>query len=63
VAEFTDLQTNYNWTDAPYFYEAYDLNKDPWQLTNIYDTLSEQDKKDYAAQLSKLYGCQGSSCN
>ena len=58
-AEFTSLD-NWNFADpSQFFYEAYDVAKDPDQLNNIYHSLDEPTQKALAAQLEKQWQCKG----
>lgn len=63
VAEFTDVRTNYNFTADGDFYEMFDLNEDPYQLKNIFNTTPVAKREALLKKLRKLYTCQGDSCN
>mmetsp|Transcript_17006 Transcript_17006/g.36869 ORF Transcript_17006/g.36869 Transcript_17006/m.36869 type:complete len:346 (+) Transcript_17006:1-1038(+) len=60
-AEFTDAQTNYNWTHPAQERELYDLDTDPFQLNNLWPPSPER-----AAQLGRAlddaYRCRGTDC-
>jgi hypothetical protein len=62
-AEFTDIRTDYNFRMAPEFFELYDLNKDPFQMKNIYSSYDTEKLAAFKKQLASLYSCQGDSCN
>ena len=47
---------------SPFRYEAYDLNKDPYQLTNIYDQLQPDKRTALASLAHELWQCTGKSC-
>ncbi|ETO25475.1 hypothetical protein RFI_11666 [Reticulomyxa filosa] len=57
---------NTTWTNAslqyPNFYELYDLNTDPFQMKNIYDTLTAQVKAQLHNMIMSYGSCQGQSC-
>jgi len=58
-AEFTSLM-QWNFTDTgSFFYEAYNVSKDPDQLDNIYSSLPGTWKASLAAQLQKSWKCKG----
>tara|TARA_B110001452_G_scaffold234810_1_gene213318 strand:- start:85 stop:1779 length:1695 start_codon:yes stop_codon:yes gene_type:complete len=60
-AEFTSLD-NWDFADASqFFYEAYDVAKDPDQLDNIYHQLTHDLQKALGAQLAKQWQCKGRS--
>lgn len=61
--EFADLRSNYFWTKPPLEYEYYDLDKDPFQLHNVYSSLSAAEKTELHEQLDQLWHCQGENCN
>jgi len=44
------------------FHELYDINEDPFQMDNIYDTASEYLRDRLHAELEEKYGCQGRQC-
>ena len=44
------------------FFEAYDLDTDPWALTNIYSTFSEDQKQALHTSLATYFACSGSEC-
>ena len=46
----------------PYFYEYYDLNSDPFQLTNGYDKLSTATKDELHSLLITYGECAGTNC-
>eukprot|EP00947_MAST-08B_sp_MAST-8B-sp1_P002915 g2915.t1 len=56
-AEFTAVK-DWNFS-AVSFHEAYDVKKDPYQLNNVYESLSEAKKTALAAQLHKQWQCHG----
>ena len=44
------------------FHEYYDIDTDPYQMKNIYDTLSDAQKKDLEQRIETYWTCQGESC-
>eukprot|EP00484_Ammonia_sp_Unknown_P024795 CAMPEP_0197034766 /NCGR_PEP_ID=MMETSP1384-20130603/12753_1 /TAXON_ID=29189 /ORGANISM="Ammonia sp." /LENGTH=562 /DNA_ID=CAMNT_0042464721 /DNA_START=20 /DNA_END=1708 /DNA_ORIENTATION=- len=42
--------------------EYYDLNEDPWQMTNIWNTLSEQQVQYFNGKLLEFRSCSGDEC-
>ena len=44
------------------FYELFDLDADPWQLTNIYANATEGVKRELHALIASEFGCSGSAC-
>jgi hypothetical protein len=44
------------------FYELFDLNVDPWQLTNTYPNATEQAKKELHALVAAEFSCSGPTC-
>jgi hypothetical protein len=49
----------------PVEYEFYDLNKDPWQMKNAYNTAEGSDKlliMEMRNFIREEYGCKGRSC-
>jgi len=44
------------------FYELFDLDADPWQLKNIYATVSDSIKKDLHALVVSEFNCKGATC-
>jgi len=44
------------------FKELYDVQADPWQMSNTYKQAGEQRQKELAAQLQGLRNCGGASC-
>ena len=44
------------------FFELYDLEKDPYQLSNIYATASAELKSELASELKQYWHCSGASC-
>lgn len=43
-------------------HEAYDMDKDPWSLNNIYSTLSGDKQAALHARISSYFACEGASC-
>lgn len=62
-AEFTDIRTNYNFTQPIEFCELFDLDSDPHQLKNLCSTFPPAKIAALRQQLHELYGCQGVTCN
>lgn len=44
------------------FIEYYDINKDPWQLENTYQSLSSDDKARLKKRLEAFRECTGAAC-
>jgi N-acetylglucosamine-6-sulfatase len=44
-------------------YELYDLQEDPYEVNNIYDTASQELKNSLKTKLDYLKSCQGQNCN
>lgn len=44
------------------FYELFDLDKDPWQLKNIYSDAASDVKKDLHAIVAAEFKCSGETC-
>ena len=59
-AEFTAV-TDWHFSNVT-FHEAYDLDKDPYQLKNIYSTLNPSTKTMMIEALDKQYNCAGADC-
>jgi len=57
-AEFTQVE-DWQW-EKPYFYELYDLNKDPWQTNNLYSGTSNPIQQQLHTQLHSYFHCKGS---
>ena len=57
---------NWEWNDTnlanPYFVELFDVNDDPYQMDNLYDTLTDQKKIEWHNLMMKYGSCSGSSC-
>jgi hypothetical protein len=63
LAEFTDIREDYNFTKDGTFYELYDLNKDPYQLKNIFNSTPKAKTDSLLKTLRQLFKCQHDSCN
>lgn len=63
LAEFTDVRTNFNFTQEGTFFEFYDLRKDPHQVNNIFYTAPSFLIDPLLKQLRELYTCAGDTCN
>jgi hypothetical protein len=48
--------------DGIQFHEMYDMDADPFQLHNVYNTLGAGMKATLHARLDALHHCQGESC-
>jgi len=58
-AEFVQVE---DWQfEKPYFYELFDLNKDPFQTTNLYSSTSAPIQQQLHSQLHSYFHCKGSS--
>ena len=62
-SEFTDFRLNWRWQHPPQEYELYNLEDDPFQLHNIYNTSSPALRARLHAQLDALWHCRHASCN
>jgi hypothetical protein len=60
-AEFDHAWTFTNRSSIEFF-EAYDLEADPWALNNIYDTLSAPDKASLHENIAAYFTCSGAEC-
>eukprot|EP00947_MAST-08B_sp_MAST-8B-sp1_P004860 g4860.t1 len=61
--EFTDKKTNWNWTSPASEAELFDLDKDPYEMHNLYSSADPKIKASLHQQLAQLYTCRGSeSC-
>lgn len=62
-AEFTDVSVPAWWDwSVVGFYEMYDLDADPYQLTNIYQRQTKAVKIEMATKLTEFFRCQGEKC-
>ncbi|KAB7507689.1 Extracellular sulfatase Sulf-1 [Armadillidium nasatum] len=50
------------WNDYDNFEEYYDLNTDPYQITNSAGDLTDNERSTLQQKLASLIGCSGSSC-
>ena len=57
----TLLTLNFRYADAS-FHELYNLDTDPFQLTNLWDATSPSEQKMLVAQLREAWACKGSTC-
>jgi hypothetical protein len=48
--------------DPEQYRSYYDLVADPWQLANVFGTLSTEQRKTLAARLEQYRQCQGVGC-
>lgn len=48
--------------DKPDFYELFDLDKDPYELNNIFASASAALKQQLHERLRRWYPCQGTAC-
>ena len=57
---------NSSWNNAsfsnPYCIEYYDLDKDPFQKKNDYDSLTKDQKDEFHQMLMEYGACSGTSC-
>ena len=44
------------------FYELFNLDLDPWQLTNLYNNASDTVKQELHAMVASEFGCSGVTC-
>lgn len=63
LVEFTDGVANWNFTRDADEFELFDLDADPWEMDNLYDTAPADLVAQLRASLVKLYGCEGTACN
>ena len=47
---------------APDYYELFDCEKDPWHVTNIYPSASDELKASLHEEVQAALHCQGASC-
>mmetsp|Transcript_146131 Transcript_146131/g.207128 ORF Transcript_146131/g.207128 Transcript_146131/m.207128 type:complete len:535 (+) Transcript_146131:75-1679(+) len=47
---------------SPFIFEAFDMDADPWQMNNIYDSLNESMKASLHASVHAWLDCQGGTC-
>ena len=61
------VEFNPNWvfdgTQGDVFHELYDVNKDPYQMTNIYESTPKGTTQELHKRLDKYASCQGGSTN
>ncbi len=57
---------NHNWTETnlmnPTFYALFDLKKDPWQMTNLYDATNKNTLNTLHSMLMDIGSCTGETC-
>ncbi len=63
IAEFTDDRVNFNFTRDGDFFEYYDLQSDPYQLRNSFNTTATNITQPLLKTLRQLFRCQGPTCN
>jgi len=63
LVEFTDSRTNWNFTSPATEFELFDLDKDPYEVVNLYARAPERLKAQLHAAVARLYACRGSTCN
>lgn len=64
-AEFTDVTVASDWSFPPsgiQFVEYYDMRNDPYQLHNLYQSMSSTTQRTLRDRLQELYTCQGNDC-
>jgi len=61
LVEFTDWD-NWNFEQPADEYELFDLDADPWEMTNIWKSAAPALVQSLQAELERLYRCQGTSC-
>eukprot|EP01084_Bolivina_argentea_P159753 278238_1 len=61
-AEFVDFSWNENAFQNPNFFEYYDLNKDPFQIDNLYINLTKQQQNELHKTLMDYGQCKGTQC-
>jgi len=42
--------------------EFFEMDSDPWQMHNVYSSLSNQEQMEWAQRVASLYTCSGASC-
>eukprot|EP00756_Hemistasia_phaeocysticola_P043841 Hpha_TRINITY_DN17415_c0_g1::TRINITY_DN17415_c0_g1_i1::g.85729::m.85729/K01137/GNS; N-acetylglucosamine-6-sulfatase len=60
--QYVEYDRTWTWTAEPDFHELYNLDEDPYQLTNIYSVMSQEVKDALHAELTEYYSCKGASC-
>eukprot|EP00755_Sulcionema_specki_P035201 Sspe_Gene.2428::Locus_806_Transcript_1_1_Confidence_1.000_Length_1824::g.2428::m.2428/K01137/GNS; N-acetylglucosamine-6-sulfatase len=61
-AEFQNGTDGFVAFDSPHFYELYDMDKDPWQLNNIYNTTTPAVRDALHRELHQWLACKGAAC-
>ena len=62
-AEYTDLNDwNFARPMEQLFHELFDLDQDPYQLKNIYDSASDETKKNLHDKVTAIWKCKGTEC-
>ena len=61
-AEFIDFNFSVQAKENPYLYILFDNNKDPYQLDNVYQQLSNDLKIELHQMLMKYGECVGTAC-
>lgn len=61
LVEFTDWD-NWFFEKPADEYELFDLNDDPWELKNIWNSASTELKQSLQKELKRLFECKGASC-
>ena len=60
--EFTNCQTDWNFTKEPTELELFDLDDDPYELTNIIHTVPDDLLVQLQRMTRNLFRCQGETC-
>merc|ERR1712137_1301415 len=61
LVEFTDWD-NWFFQKPADEYELFDLNDDPWEMKNIWNSASTELKQSLQKELKRLFECKGASC-
>jgi hypothetical protein len=61
---FTEFTSAPDWHyEAPYFWSLYDMDEDPYQLTNLVESVSESTMAKLLGRLHELWKCSGAQCS
>ena len=60
--EFRDGRDDWNCSLPPLERELYDLDRDPYELTNLISTVSTPFLRSLQAKVQRMFNCQGESC-
>lgn len=65
---YTEYDPTWQWNSGPggeglQFFELYDVAADPYQMTNIYNSTSAEQRVELHSAISTYFQCSGASCN